>query len=102
MIAAAYLDQRAEQRLADHVLVDEAQDLTPSRLLFVRALAEQGANDLFLAEDSHQRIYGQKIVLSKYGINIRGRSRRLTLNYRTTHQNLQFAVQILGDGHRRG
>lgn len=97
MIAAAYLDQRAEGRPADHVLVDEAQDLTPSRLLFVRALVEQGPNDLFLAEDSHQRIYGQKIVLSKYGINIRGRSRRLTLNYRTTHQNLQFAVQILGD-----
>ncbi|UFU01871.1 AAA family ATPase [Ruania suaedae] len=97
MIAVSYLNQGGAQRVADHVLVDEAQDLTPSRLLLMRALAEAGPNDLFLAEDSHQRIYGQKIVLSKYGINIRGRSRRLTLNYRTTHQNLQFAVQVLGD-----
>lgn len=55
-----------------------------------------GADDLFLADDSHQRIYGPKVTLSKYGINIRGRSRRLTLNYRTTHENLRYAVGVLG------
>ncbi|MEK8226460.1 3'-5' exonuclease [Oerskovia sp. M15] len=71
------------------------QDLSPSRLLFLRSLAEAGKNDLFLAEDSQQRIYGQKIVLSKYGINIRGRSRRLTLNYRTTAETLHYATRIL-------
>src|SRR5699024_7433260 len=48
-----------------------------------------------IAEDMHQRIYGQKIVLSHIGINIRGRSRRLTLNYRTTEENLKFALGIL-------
>ncbi|GER23594.1 hypothetical protein NCCP1664_20890 [Zafaria cholistanensis] len=54
-----------------------------------------GANDLFIAEDSHQRIYGQKVPLSRYGIAIIGRSRRLTLNYRTTAQNLAYAVRLL-------
>ncbi|PFG18537.1 UvrD-helicase domain-containing protein [Serinibacter salmoneus] len=96
MIAATQLDA-AGARLADHVLVDEAQDLTPARLMLLRALVAEGKNDLFLAEDSHQRIYGQRIVLSKYGINIRGRSRRLTLNYRTTHENLAYALRVLGD-----
>jgi len=98
MIAAAYLNDRVArgvQRPADHVLVDEAQDLTPAHLKFLRALVPEGKNDLFLAEDAHQRIYGPKVVLSHHGINIRGRSRRLTLNYRTTAQNLHYAVGVL-------
>ena len=61
----------------------------------VRALAAPGPNDLFLAEDSHQRIYGQRITLGRYGISIVGRSRRFTLNYRTTHENLRYALGIL-------
>ncbi|MPV50983.1 AAA family ATPase [Pseudactinotalea sp. HY160] len=98
MIAAAHLDDRLAQgweRPADHVLVDEAQDLTPARLRFLRSLVSEGRNDLFLAEDAHQRIYAPKVVLSHVGINIRGRSRRLTLNYRTTAQNLGYAVRVL-------
>ncbi|MCK9926962.1 AAA family ATPase [Frankia sp. Mgl5] len=82
-------------RPADHVVVDEAQDLHPGHWRLLRALVAEGPDDLFLAEDSHQRIYGEKVVLSRYGIQVRGRSRRLTLNYRTTAQNLRFAVGIL-------
>lgn len=81
--------------LADHVIVDEAQDLTSSRFQLLRALVPPGPNDLFLAEDAHQRIYGQKIVLKHVGIGIVGRSRRLMLNYRTTQQNLHFALGVL-------
>ncbi len=92
-IAAHVLTKREGARFADHVLVDEAQDLSPCRLMLLRALVAPGLNDLFLAEDSHQRIYGQRIVLSRYGINIVGRSRRLMLNYRTTAQNLRYAPQ---------
>jgi len=94
-IAAEVLNSGDLPRPADHVLVDEAQDLSPCRFLLIRALAEPGPDDLFLAEDSHQRIYGQRIALSHYGIHIVGRSRRLTLNYRTTQQNLQYALGIL-------
>lgn len=64
-------------------------------LRLLRALAAGGPNDLFICEDSHQRIYGQKVVLSHAGINVRGRARRLTLNYRTTQQNLGWAIGIL-------
>lgn len=81
--------------LADHVLIDEAQDLHATHWAMLRALVAEGPNDLFIAEDSHQRIYGSPIVLSRFGIKISGRARRLTLNYRTTAQNLQFAVGVL-------
>ncbi|MCC3314777.1 3'-5' exonuclease [Nocardia africana] len=81
--------------VADHVLVDEAQDLHATHWALLRALVSEGRNDLFIAEDSHQRIYGQPVVLGRMGIKIVGRSRRLTLNYRTTAQNLKFAVGIL-------
>lgn len=97
-LAAEHLRSRGEQGkgyLADHVIVDEAQDLHATHWALLRALVEEGPNDLFIAEDSHQRIYGQPVVLSRFGIKIIGRSRRLTLNYRTTAQNLHFAVSIL-------
>ncbi|NCT90970.1 ATP-dependent helicase [Cellulomonas sp. APG4] len=99
-VAAAYLEGAGGEprRLADHVLVDEGQDLSPGHWQLLRALVEPGPDDLFIAEDSHQRIYGPRLVLSRYGINIVGRSRRLTLNYRTTAQNLRYAMGILEEG----
>lgn len=98
-LAAADLRRRAESSgdyIADHVIVDEAQDLHATHWTLLRALVTEGPNDLFIAEDSHQRIYGQQVVLGRLGINIRGgRSGKLTHNYRTTAQNLHFAVNIL-------
>ncbi|TSE01842.1 AAA family ATPase [Skermania sp. ID1734] len=97
-LAAEHLRLRNEagkSHLADHVIVDESQDLHATHWALLRALVAEGRDDLFIAEDSHQRIYGQPVVLSRLGIKIVGRSRRLTLNYRTTAQNLHFAVSIL-------
>lgn len=97
-VAAQAMRLRTEKDgrfLADHVIVDEAQDLHATHWAMLRALVAEGPNDLFIAEDSHQRIYGSPIVLSRFGIKIVGRSRRLTLNYRTTAQNLRFAVGVL-------
>lgn len=101
-LAAEALRIRAESgggHLADHVIVDEAQDLHATHWALLRALVDEGPNDLFIAEDSHQRIYGSPVVLSRFGIKIVGRSRRLTLNYRTTAQNLAFAVGVLSGAH---
>lgn len=94
-VAAEHLDRHQEQRPADHILVDEGQDLTPSHWQLVRSLVPEGRDDIFLVEDAHQRIYGPRVVLSRYGIRVVGRSRRLTLNYRTTAQNLRFALTML-------
>ncbi|MBF6455554.1 3'-5' exonuclease [Nocardia cyriacigeorgica] len=97
-VAAEYLRQQANSgadHIADHVIVDEAQDLHATHWRMLRASVAEGPNDLFIAEDSHQRIYGQPVVLGRLGIKIVGRSRRLTLNYRTTAQNLHLAMSIL-------
>ncbi|GAA3694496.1 3'-5' exonuclease [Terrabacter ginsenosidimutans] len=97
-LAAKHLQLEAEAgrgRTFDHVLIDEAQDLSPSHWKLLRACVEAGANDLFISEDAHQRIYGHRITLSHYGINVVGRARRLTLNYRTTAQNLRWAMSVL-------
>ena len=103
-LAAEALRVRAERDgtyLADHVIVDEAQDLHATHWALLRALVAEGPNDLFIAEDSHQRIYGSPVVLSRFGVKIVGRSRRLTLNYRTTAQNLHFAVSVLSGAEYR-
>lgn len=80
---------------ADHVLVDEGQDLEPAKWKLLRAIVDEGPNDLLIADDTHQRIYGRPTVLKHYDIHIQGRSRRLTLNYRTTLENLRFALGVL-------
>lgn len=103
-LAAEALRVRGERDgsyLADHVIVDEAQDLHATHWALLRALVTEGTNDLFIAEDSHQRIYGSPVVLSRFGVKIVGRSRRLTLNYRTTAQNLHFAVSVLSGAEYR-
>lgn len=96
VLAADIVEQRTGAGMFDHVLIDEAQDFHAGHWRFLRACAIEGPNDIFLAEDSHQRIYGQRLTLSNFGINTRGRaSRKLRINYRTTRQNLGYASAIL-------
>ncbi|MDI3095919.1 UvrD-helicase domain-containing protein [Streptomyces rochei] len=79
-----------------HIVVDEAQDLSAAHWRMLRAMVRRGPNDIFLAGDAHQRIYGSRVVLGHQGIEIRGRaSRRLTLNYRTTRQILGSANRLI-------
>lgn len=75
-----------------HAVVDEAQDLHPAHWKLLRALIAPGTDDLFIVGDAHQRIYGRQAPLSRYGIETRGRSRRLTINYRTSKQILRWCL----------
>lgn len=78
------------------VVVDEAQDMGTQAFMLIRALVPRGANDLFIVGDGHQRIYGRnRVVLGQCGIDIRGRSSRLKVNYRTTDETRRLAVSIL-------
>ena len=78
------------------VVVDETQDLGPQALKLLRAIMPAGNNDLFLVGDGHQRIYARnRAAMSKCGIDIRGRSRKLYLNYRTTDEIRKQAVALL-------
>ena len=78
------------------VVLDETQDLGPQALKLLRAIMPAGNNDLFLVGDGHQRIYARnRAAMSKCGIDIRGRSRKLYLNYRTTDEIRKQAVALL-------
>ena len=77
------------------VLSDEVQDFEAGELRLLRALVPAGPADLFLVGDGHQRIYGRGVALGSCGIDIRGRSRRLKVNYRTTEEIRDLAIRVL-------
>ncbi|MEU2384901.1 UvrD-helicase domain-containing protein [Streptomyces sp. NPDC012461] len=80
-----------------HIVVDEAQDLRPAHWKMLRAMTAPDRNDLFVVGDTHQRIYKNQVTLGSLGINIRGRSSKLSLSYRTTRQILRSALNVLGE-----
>ncbi|MFD6949106.1 DNA helicase [Nocardiopsis sp. TSRI0078] len=80
-----------------HIVVDEAQDLSSAHWTLLRAMVDRTDNDIFLVGDTHQRIYDNRVSLGALGIEIRGRSARLTLSYRTTREILGSALGLLGD-----
>ncbi len=78
-----------------HIVVDEAQDLGAAHWKMLRAMVPRETNDIFLVGDTHQRIYDHQVTLGSLGVDIRGRSTRLTLSYRTTREILGSALGIL-------
>lgn len=78
------------------IVVDETQDFGPQALKLLRAMIPGCPNDLFFVGDGHQRIYSRnRAAMSRCGIDIRGRSRKLYLNYRTTDEIRRQAVALL-------
>lgn len=82
------------------VLVDEAQDMSNEAFKLIRQMVpvEIGSdrpNDIFVVGDGHQRIYNHSVVLSHCGIHIKGRARRLKINYRTSDKIRAFAIRAL-------
>jgi len=79
----------------DYVVVDEAQDITVSQLRFLAAIGGDRPNALFFAGDLGQRIFQQPFSWKALGVDIRGRSRTLRVNYRTSHQIRSQADRLL-------
>jgi superfamily I DNA/RNA helicase/mRNA-degrading endonuclease RelE of RelBE toxin-antitoxin system len=88
--------QTVERRPFDFVVVDEAQDLSVAQLRFLAALGAGRPNTLFFAGDLGQRIFQQPFSWKALGVDIRGRSRTLRINYRTSHQIRAQADRLLG------
>lgn len=88
------LTQGDTPRKYAHVVVDEGQDFSTPAYRVIRALVDEGDNDIFIVGDAQQRIYGHTAVLSKCGIRIQGRARKLRINYRTTEQIRSAADSI--------
>ncbi len=93
-----------------HIVVDEAQDLGVAELRFLAAIAPSTLDALFFAGDLGQRIFQQPFSWSALGVDVRGRSSTLTVNYRTSHQIRRAADRLLpsavrdvdGDADERG
>lgn len=80
----------------DFAVVDEAQDISVSHLRFFASLNANRPDTLFFAGDLGQRIFQQPFSWKGLGVDIRGRSRTLRINYRTSHQIRQQADRLLG------
>lgn len=80
----------------DFAVIDESQDAAICHLRFLAALAASRANGLFFAGDLGQRIFQQPFSWKAVGVDVRGRSRTLRVNYRTSHQIRTQADRLLG------
>ncbi|KPY96079.1 hypothetical protein ALP50_01484 [Pseudomonas syringae pv. spinaceae] len=80
----------------DYIVVDEAQDISVQQLRFLAAISGNRANALFFAGDLGQRIFQTPFSWKSLGVDVRGRSRTLSINYRTSHQIRSKADRLLG------
>ncbi|MDR4469068.1 MAG: UvrD-helicase domain-containing protein [Nitrospira sp.] len=87
---------KTNKRPFDFAVVDEAQDMGISQLRFFATLGSNRENALFFAGDLGQRIFQQPFSWKALGVDIRGRSRTLRVNYRTSHQIRMQADRLLG------
>ena len=96
--ASSYLIERHKTKkpVFDLAVVDEAQDITVAHARFFAALGGGRRNALFFAGDLGQRIFQQPFSWKALGVDIRGRSRTLRVNYRTSHQIRTQADRLLG------
>lgn len=77
-------------------VVDESQDLAAAQLRFLATLTSDQKNGLFFAGDLGQRIFQAPFSWKSFGVDIRGRSTTLKVNYRTSHQIRSQADRLLG------
>lgn len=79
----------------DFAVVDEAQDLGVSEARFFATMAVGRKDGLFFAGDLGQRIFQQPFSWKALGLDVRGRSFTLRINYRTSHQIRVHADRLL-------
>ena len=79
----------------EFAVVDEAQDINVAQLRFLAALSANKQDGLFFAGDLGQRIFQTPFSWKALGVDIRGRSQTLRINYRTSHQIRRMADLLL-------
>ena len=89
------IDTKSIKPIYSSIIVDEGQDMGSQAYQLLRKIVPEKANDIFIVGDGHQRIYRNKVVLGRCGIQIIGRSKKLRINYRTTEETKKLAVSVL-------
>jgi len=80
----------------EYAVIDESQDVSIPELRFLAALGSNRPNALFFAGDIGQRIFESPFSWKSLGVDVRGRSFTLRINYRTSHQIRTQADRLLG------
>ena len=78
-----------------HAVIDEAQDISVPELRLLGKALGSAENGLFFAGDIGQRIFRAPFPWAATGVEIRGRSRSLKVNYRTSHQIRRYSDNLL-------
>jgi hypothetical protein len=88
--------QSGKQKLPayDYVFVDEAQFFAPVALKLIRSIVEPSAGQLTLAADPTQGFLKRRESWAASGLNVRGRTLRLTRPYRNSRAILQYAADF--------
>src|SRR5438105_10967809 len=84
-----------EKTAFDFAVVDEAQDVGIAELRFLAAVGASRSDGVFLTGDLGQRIFQQPFSWKSLGVDVRGRSYTLRINYRTSHQIRSHADKLL-------
>ena len=79
----------------DHIVVDEAQDVSAAELRIMAHMVGDRPNGLFFAGDIGQRIFRSPFPWKAEGVDIQGRSRSLKVNYRTTFEIKRQTERLL-------
>ena len=79
----------------EYCVIDEAQDVRVAELRLLSALGGDRPNSLFFAGDLGQRIFQTPFSWRSLGVDVRGRSQILRVNYRTSHQIRRQADRLL-------
>lgn len=92
-VAAYYRDRPVKP--FSHIIVDESQDLGVPELKMIAAIKSDDTDSLFFAGDLGQRIFAEPFSWFNLGIDVRGRTRSLRVNYRTSREIRCAAEKLL-------
>jgi superfamily I DNA/RNA helicase/predicted amidophosphoribosyltransferase len=80
----------------DHIIIDETQDMAPIQIRFAQSLLKSSTDSfIFCMADAGQSIYANGLPWKSAGLEIAGKTRILTRNYRNTKEIALFAKDIL-------
>jgi len=97
-VTQAVHEQRIPTAQYGAVLIDEGQDFEPEWFKLLSQMVDPSSNSLLLLYDDAQSIYGKKrsrhFSFAKVGIQARGRTTILRVNYRNSAEVLDYAYRF--------
>lgn len=89
LLLIEHVDQIPEEDKPDHILVDEAQDLT---IMQLKAISKLAKKSLTIGADKGQQIYHRNFSWKDIGIDVtKGRSKFLNETFRSTQEIIRLA-----------